>query len=131
MNRLTRFILSSGAGLTLALAASPALAAPSADTGNNSAYVEHVEFGSPDGSFTYEYRAATRNVEGHYTTNARDQSTIGESSFDYKTHYTITDNVTKLSSQSTSTEDNGTCRTSSQNVYINGETRRESSRSIC
>jgi hypothetical protein len=57
VNRLTRFILSSGAGLTLALAASPALAAPATDTGSNSAYVEHVEFGSPDGSFTYEYRS--------------------------------------------------------------------------
>ncbi|CAN7508512.1 hypothetical protein LJR013_003597 [Pseudarthrobacter oxydans] len=131
MNRLIRFILASSAGLTLAVTASPALAAPGSEPGSNSAQVEHVESGSPDGTFTSEYRAATRNVEGHYTTNARDQLTIAGSSFDDKTHYTVTDTVTKLSSQSTVTEDGGTCRTNSQNVVIKGETRWESSRSTC
>lgn len=131
MNRLTRLVVASGAGLALALTASPALAAPPSGPGSNRAQVEHTEFSNPDGSFTHEFRGATRSVDGHYTTNTRDQTTAGQSSFDYKAHYTLTDNVTKLSSQSTFTEDGLTCRTNSQVVLTNGETRTEKTRSSC
>ncbi|WP_159618114.1 hypothetical protein [Arthrobacter zhaoguopingii] len=130
MKHLTRLVVASGAGLVLAVTASPALAAPS-DPGSNRAQVEHVEFSSPDGSFTYERRGVTRNADGHYTTNTREKTTIGQSSFDYKTHYTVTDKVTKLSSQNTVAENGETCRTNSQVVVVNGETRRENSGSGC
>lgn len=132
MNRLTRLILTSGAGLTLALTASPALAAPPSDPGSNRANVERVEYNYPDGS-TYEYRTTTRqHGDGYYTTNSRDKSTYGESSFDYKTQYTELENVSKMTSQSTGPNQDGeTCRTNSQSVYANGETRRQSSRTIC
>ena len=131
MNRLTRLVVASGAGLALALTASPALAAPPSDPGSNRALVEHTETSNLDRSYTYEYRGVTRNVDGHYTANTRDQMTDGESSFDYKTHYTLTDNLTKLSSQNTFTEDGVTCRANSQVVITNGETRREKTRSSC
>ena len=131
MNRLTRLVVASGAGLALALTASPALAAPPSDPGSNRALVEHTETSNLDRSYTYEYRGVTRNVDGHYTANTRDQMTDGESSFDYKTHYTLTDNLTKLSSQNTFTEDGVPCRANSQVVITNGETRREKTRSSC
>lgn len=131
MNLLTRLAVASGAALALALTASPALAAPRSDPGSDRAQVEHTEFTNADGSYTAEYRGATRNVEGHYTANTRDQTTDGQSSFDYKTHYTLTDNVTKLSSQNTFIEGGVTCRANSQVVITNGETRREKTHSTC
>jgi hypothetical protein len=132
MNRLARLILASGAGLTLALTASPALGEPPSDSGSNSATVERVEYSNTDGS-TSEYRATTRrHGDDYYTTNSRDQSTYGESSFDDKTQYTELENVTKLTSQSTGPNEDGvTCRTNSQHVTANGETRRDSWRKIC
>lgn len=133
MKRITRLILASGAGLTLTLNASPVLAAPPPDTGSKGATVERVEYSEPDGSFSFEYHTVTRqHGDGYYSTNSRDQSTSGESSFDYKTQYTELENVTKLSSQSTGPNQDGeTCRTTSQHVTANGETRRQSSRTIC
>lgn len=135
MNRLTRLVVASGAGLALALTASPALAAPPPDSRSNPAQVEHVEYSYPDGS-SYEYRGATRYIENeYYTTNTREQSTVqgedGQSSFDYKTHYMLNPQVTKLTSQNTSTEDGETCRTSSQSVSTRGETRTQKTHSSC
>ena len=135
MNSLKRLVIASGAGLALALTASPALAAPPADSGSNPTQVEHVEYSYPDGS-SYEYRAATRYIENeYYTTNARDQSTVvydgGESTFDYKTHYMLNPKVTKLTSQNTFTEFDVTCRASSQSVSTNGETRTQKTHSSC
>lgn len=135
MINMTRLILTCGAGLTLALTASPALAAPPTFSGNsNGALVERRDLSFPDG--TYEYHTVTRQHGGYYyTTNSRDQSTSqdgdSQSSFDYKTQYTELENVTKLTSQSTSTEDGETCRTTSQFVIANDATRRDSSRSSC
>ncbi|MHA7279020.1 hypothetical protein ACX80H_04630 [Arthrobacter sp. MDT2-2] len=135
MNRLTRLILACGAVLTLALTASPALAAPPTFSGNsNGALVERRDLSFPDG--TYDYHTVTRQYGGYYyTTNSRDQSTFQDgdsrSSFDYKTQYTELENVTKLTSQSTSTEYGETCRTNSQFVVANDTTRRENSRSSC
>ena len=131
MKRLTRLVVASGAGLALALTASPALAAPPSDPGSNRAQVEHTETSNSDRSYTHEYRGVTRNVDGHYTTNTRTQISDGESSFDYKTHYILTDNLTKLSSQNTFTEDGVTCRANSLVVITNGEMRREKTRSSC
>lgn len=131
MNRLTRLIVAAGAGLALALTASPALAAPPSDSRSNPARVEHVEYNFPDGS-SYEYRGVTRYIENeYYTTNTRDQMTIGESSFDYKTHYMLNPRVTKMTSQNTFTEDGVTCRASSQSVYTNGERRTQKTHSDC
>jgi hypothetical protein len=135
MNRFTRLAVAYGAGLALALTASPALAAPPSDSRSNPAVVEHVVYNYPDGS-SYEYRGATRYVANeYYTTNTRDQMTIvsddGQSSFDYKTHYHLDDKVTKLTSQSTFTEDGVTCRSSSQSVITNDETRTQKSHSSC
>ena len=131
MNPLIRLVLASGAGLALALTASPALAAPPSDSRNNPAVVEHVEYNFPDGS-SMEYRAATRYIENeYYTTNARDQATIGESSFDSKTHYMLNPKVTKLTSQNTFTKDGVTCRANSQSVTTNGETRTHKTNSSC
>ena len=131
MTPLIRLVLASGAGLALALTASPALAAPPSDSRNNPALVEHVEYNFPDGS-SMEYRATTRYIENeYYTTNARDQATIGESSFDYKTHYMLNPKVTKLTSQNTFTEDGVTCRANSQSVSTNGETRTQKTNSSC
>ncbi|RJT78374.1 hypothetical protein D6T63_12745 [Arthrobacter cheniae] len=135
MNRLTPLIIACGAGLALALTASPALAAPPTSSGNsNGAQLERRDLSFPDG--TYEYHTVTRQHGGYYyTTNSRDQSTYqdgdSQSSFDYKTQYTELENVTKLTSQSTSTENGETCRTNSQFVVANGETRRESPPSSC
>ena len=131
MNRLIRLVVASGAGLALALTASPALAAPPSDPGSNRARVEHTETSNSDRSYSYEYRGVTRNVDGHYMTNTRTQIIDGESSFDYKTHYALTDNLTKLSSQNTFTEDGVTCRANSLVVITNGETRRDKTRSSC
>lgn len=131
MNRLTRLVVASGAGLALALTASPALAAPPSDSRSNPAHVEHVEYSFPDGS-SYEFRGATRYIENeYYTTNTRDQMIDGESSFDYKTHYMLNPKVTKLTSQNTFTEDGVTCRASSQSVSTNGETRTQKTHSSC
>lgn len=136
MNRMTRLVVATGAGLALALTASPALAAPPSAPGSNPAQVEHTEFSSPDGSYTREFRAATRYVDNeHYTTNTRDKETWqidgSQSSFDYQTHYSFTDNVTKMTSQNTFTEYGVTCRTNSQSVTVNGETRTQKSHSSC
>ncbi len=133
MKRIARLILASGAGLTLTLTATPAMAAPPPDPGSKGTYVERVEYSEPDGSFSIEYHTVTRqHGDGYYTTNSRDQTTLGESSFDYKTQYTELENVTKLTSQSTgANQDGDMCRTSSQHVTANGETRRQSSRTIC
>ncbi|MHA7263562.1 hypothetical protein ACX80W_10215 [Arthrobacter sp. TMN-37] len=131
MKRFTRLVVASGAGLALTFTVPPALAAPPSDPGSNRAQVEHREFSSPDGSSTYKVHGATRNADGHFTSNYRDQSTSDEASFDYKTHYTLTDNVTKLSSQSTTTENGETCRYNSRFVATNGETRTEKSSSNC
>jgi hypothetical protein len=125
MSNLTRFVIGSAAGLILALTASPALAAHTDD--GNGAHVEHRELVFPDG--TYEYRTVTRHHGGYYyTTNARDQWTYQDdslqSSFDWKTHYNELENVTKLSSQATSTENGETCRTNFLSVVTKGETRK-------
>lgn len=136
MNRLTSLVIASGAGLALALTASPAMAAPPAESPSNPAVVEHVEYSFPDGS-TYEYRGATRFIENeYYTTNTRDQSTVqnldgSQSTFDYKTHYMLSPKVTKMTSQNTFTEYGETCSTSSQTVSTNGETRTQKSQSNC
>jgi hypothetical protein len=135
MKHLTRLILTCGAGLTLALISTPALAAPPVSSGNsNGASVERRDLSFPDG--TYEYHTVTRHHGGYYyTTNSRDQSTHedgdSQSSFDYRTQYTELENVTKLTSQSTSTENGETCRTTSQYVFANDATRRANSRSSC
>lgn len=136
MNRMIRLVLASGAGLALALTASPAVAAPPSDSRSNPAQVEHVEYSFPNGS-SYEYRGATRVTdEGYYTTNTRDQMTVQSdggtvSTFDYKTHYMLNDKVTKMNSTSTFTEDGDTCRSGSQTVTTNGETRTHNSQSSC
>lgn len=124
MNGLTRLIVASGAGLILALTASPALAAHTDD--GKGAHVERRKLIFSDG--TYEYHTVTRHHGGYYhTTNARDQWTYlddnSQSSFDWKTHYTELENVTKLQSQTTSTEGGKTCRTNSVSIVANGETR--------
>lgn len=125
MNNLTRLIAASGAGLILAFTASPALAAHTDD--GNGAHVEQRELSFPEG--TYEYRTVTKHHGGYYsTTNARDQWTYQDdtiqSSFDWKTHYNELENVTKLSSQATSTENGQTCRTNFLYVATRGETRK-------
>ena len=135
MNRFTRLAAAAGAALVLALTASPALAAPPTFSGNsNGALVERGDFSFPDG--TYEYSTVTRQHGGYYyTTNSRDQSTYEDSdtqaSFDYKTQFTELENVTKLTSQSTSTENDETCRTTSQYVIAKGETRRQGEQRNC
>lgn len=131
MNRLARLILASGAGLTLALTASPALAAPPSDSRSNPARVEHVESSFPEGSSS-EFRGATRYVANeYYTTNTRDQGTLVDndghvSLFDKKTHYMLNRapkvQVTKMNSQNTTTENGATCRTNSQFVMTKDET---------
>ncbi|UEL29498.1 hypothetical protein [Pseudarthrobacter sp. L1SW] len=136
MNRMTRFVLTTGAGLALALTASPALAAPPSDSPGNPAQVGHVEYSYPNGA-SYEYRGVARVIEeGYYTTNSRDQMTVQNddgtmSTFDYKTHYMLNQKVTKMNSTSTFTEDGETCRNSSQTVTTNGETRMHNSQSDC
>jgi hypothetical protein len=125
MNNLTRLVIASGAGLIFALTASPALAAHTDD--GNGAHVEHRELVFSDG--TYEYRTVTRHHGGYYnTTNARDQWTYQDEhsqwSLDSKTHYVELENVTKLSSQNTITDNGETCRVSSLYVIANGETRK-------
>lgn len=131
MNRLARLVVASGAGLALALTASPALAAPPSDS--RGAYVEHSETSSGDGSYTREYRSATQYVSNeNYTSNSREQETVGESSFDLKTQYTERENVLKMTSQSTGPNQFGeTCRTNSQSVYANEDTRANNVRTVC
>jgi hypothetical protein len=131
MYRLTRLVVASGAGLALALTASPALAAPPSDSRSNPAQVEHVEYNYPDGSSS-EFRGATRYIENeYYTANTRDQAIDGESSSDNKTHYMLNPNVTKMTSQHTYTEDGVTCRGTSRTVITNGETRTQTTHSSC
>jgi hypothetical protein len=136
MNRLTRCIAASGAGLALALTASPALAAPLSNLHSNPAHVEHVESSFPDGSSS-EFHGTTRFIENeNYTTNTRDQSTaVGQdgqvSSFDDKTHYMLSPKVLKMNSQYTFTESGMTCRTNSRSVMTNEVTRTQKSSSNC
>ena len=126
MNRLARLVVASGAGLALALTASPALAAPPSDSRSNPAQVEHFE--SPDGSF--EYRQVTRHQSQDYSiTNSRDQEVLNGT--DWKKHYIELENASNISSQITTTEDGVTCRTNSLYVTANGETRMDRSRKIC
>jgi hypothetical protein len=136
MNTFTRLVIASGAGLILALTASPALAANSSDSRSNPAQVEHVEYNNPDGTFS-EYRGATRYIENeYYTTNTRDRSTVldddgGLASFDDKTHYMLSPQVIKMNSNNTFTEDGVTCRSSSQFVSTNGVPRTQKTHSSC
>lgn len=127
MNGLTRLIVASGAGLILALTASPALAAHTDDS--KGAHVERRELTFSDGA--YKYHTVTRHHGDYYhTTNARDQWTYQDGdidSFDWKRHYTELENVTILSSQTASSKDGETCRTNSQYVWTNDVTRTDKS----
>lgn len=135
MNHLSRLAAASGAGLVLTLTASPAMAAPPTFPGNdNGAIVEQRELVFEDG--TYEYHQVVRHHGGYYnTTNSRDQSTYDDgttqSTSDWKAQYTELENVTKLNSQSTFTENGETCRTTSQVVYANGDLRRQGEQGKC
>lgn len=133
MNNLTRLVIASGAGLLLAFTVSPASAAPSSHSRSNPAVVEYVEYSNPDGTYTREYRSVTRyTANEHYTTNSRDQEVINGTSFDYKKHYMLNGKVTKMTSQTTGPDQYGeTCRTNSQTVITNGETRVSRSGSVC
>lgn len=136
MNRLTSLFIATGAGLALALTASPAMAAPPSESPSNPAVVEHVENSYSDGS-TSEYRGATRFIANeYYTANTRDQSTVqnfdgSQSTFDDKTHYMLSPRVIKMTSHNTVTEDGETCRTSSQTVSTFGEPRTQKTHSSC
>ena len=128
MNRLTSLVIATGAGMALALTASPAMAAAPSNPDQNGAYVEHRELSFPDGAYE-ETRTVTKHHGGdYYTTNSRTQSTdgtTGEYSYDGKSHYTELEDVLKLSSHTTApTEDGTTCRSNSLYVIANGDTRR-------
>ncbi|WP_146187614.1 hypothetical protein [Arthrobacter sp. HMWF013] len=127
MNRLTSLFIATGAGLALALTASPAMAAPPSSPDHNGAYVEHRELSFPNG--TYENRSVTQHHGGdYYTTISRDQWTYqsinGQSSLEVNAQYTELENVLKLSSQTTASKEDGTtCRSNSLYVIANGDTR--------
>ncbi|MDQ0676126.1 hypothetical protein QFZ36_003687 [Pseudarthrobacter siccitolerans] len=129
MNRMARSVVASGAGLALALTASPALAAPPSDSRSNGAQVEHFE--SPDGSL--EYRQVIRHQSHDYSiTNSRDREVLNGTSTDWKKHYIELENASNISSQITTTTEAGvTCRTNTRYVIANGKTRSEGTHSSC
>ncbi|WP_139346763.1 hypothetical protein [Sinomonas mesophila] len=130
---MTRLVTAAaGAGLALALTASPALAAPPSGSPSNPAQVEYLEYSSPDGSYTREYRSVTRYIANeYYTSNNRDQEVLEGYTSDYKQHYHLNDKVIKLTSQNTFTENGETCRVNSQSVTTNGQTRTSRSDKVC
>jgi hypothetical protein len=126
MNRLARLVVASGAGLALALTASPALAAPPSDS--RGAYVERSETSSPYGST--DYRTVTRrHSDTFYTINNREQQTFDNGSIqyssDWKTHETNLEKLQKFSSHNTLTEYGETCRMNSLKVVTNEVIRRD------
>lgn len=127
MNRLTRLLVASGAGLILALTASPASAAPPSESGSNGAQVEHSKSSSPYG--TSKFHTVAQQLGDSYTINNREQQTLDTGSLqyssDWKTHETARGNMTKFSSHNTLTENGVTCRMNSLEIVANGETRRD------
>ena len=118
MNRISRLVVASCAGVALAFTASPALAAHTDD--GNGAHVEQRELVFLDG--TYEYHQVVRHHGDYYnTTNTRDQWTYVDGdidSFDWKQHNTELENVQVSSGQTKSIDGDRTCRTNSVSITV-------------
>lgn len=135
MDRLSRMLVASGAGLALALTASPAMAAPPADSGSNRAQVTKVDRSYED--YSQNLHVVSKEGNGHSTRNVRQQQTFSDAdggnavSFDQKEHSTQTDNVYATRGKTKTTYDGEACRSQYRTVVVGGEVRTQKSRSTC